>query len=188
MSNLDYKKLVILLYYYSLYIFYSTRSELSKKYENGKTEFYINPNTIEPISTFIPNKENSNNDHGTHFNYNSGIGTIYNQDFNNSFLEEKGISFENYIELTNSLICNLNAKNYVNGKISKKEFYKTLMESNQIINIEKFKNECILAKENIESSENNMYKNNYKHRLDTTSIIDIGKIILYSKQRIFMEF
>lgn len=173
-SNSDYKKFIILLYYYSVYSFYNSKSKLSQDYENGIVEFYIFPDSLEPICTIIPEQRNSVNENGLRFNYNSGIGSTTNKDFNNSFFEEKGITFDNYINLMDSIIKSLNKKGHINGKIQKIKFYNILKDSYPLMNIEKFKRECILTNNIFESTENNLYKNNCKHRLDTTPIIDSG--------------
>lgn len=173
-SNSDYRKLVILLYYYSTYIFYSSRSKLSKDYENGNVEFYIFPNSLEPICTNVPEQKNSINDNDLYFNYDSKIGKTINRDFNDSFLEEKGITFENYISLMQSFINGLNTKRQVNGKISKKMLFSILNDVYPTINLEKFEKECVLKKYSFEKDKSNLFKNNCKHRLDTTPIIDIN--------------
>lgn len=172
--NADYKKLVILLYYYSTYIFYDSRSKLSKDYENGITDFYIFPNTLEPICTMIQNQENSVNDNGLHFNYNSNIGKTINSQFNKSFLDEKGITFENYANLMQSLLNGLDKIKQINGKIDKEKLIGKLKETYPRIDIQKFENNCVLSKSRIEYDEKDIFKNNCKHRLDTTPIIDIG--------------
>lgn len=118
LSNADYKKLVILLYYYSIYMFYSSKSYLSYDYENGVVEFYINPNALKSICTVIPHQKNSSNINGTQFNYNSGI-FAEDSDFNNSFSNEKGLTFFEYKCLINSLIKSLNNKKQIIGKIKK---------------------------------------------------------------------
>lgn len=172
--NADYKKLVILLYYYSTYIFYDSRSKLSKDYENGITDFYIFPNTLEPICTMIQNQENSVNDNGLLFNYNSNIGKNLNADFNKSFFDEKGITFENYANLMQSLLNGLDKIKQINGKIDKEKLIGKLKQTYPTIDIQKFENNCILSKSRIEYDEKDIFKNNCKHRLDTTPIIDIG--------------
>lgn len=173
-SNHDYKKLIILSYYYSTYIFYSSRSKLSKDYENGTSEFYIFPDSLEPICTIIADQENSTNDNKLFFNYNSGIGEITNTDFNDSFLIEKGITFENYTDFMQLIINHLNVKKRINGKIEKLTFLNILKQYYPTVILDKFKMECILTKNSFEENENNLFKNNCKHRLDTTPIININ--------------
>lgn len=172
-SNSDYKKLIMLLYYYSIFIFYNSRSNLSKDYENGIVEFHIFPDSLEPICTIIPNQENSTNANELYFNYNSGIGETINDDFNNSFFEEKGITFENYLNIIQSLINSLKNQGRINGRIEKIKLYDVIKEYFPPVNLEIFCRECILSKDFFESSENNLYKNNCKHRLDTVPLISI---------------
>lgn len=173
LSNADYKKLIMLLYYYSIYMFYSSKSYLSHDYENGVVEFYINPNALESICTIIPHQKNSSNINGTQFNYNFGI-FAEDSDFNNSFSNEKGLTFVEYKCLINSLIKSLNNKKQIIGKIKKNKFDRILKENFPSANIEKIKKGCILTKNNFESNCDDLFKNNCKHRLDTTPIIDIG--------------
>lgn len=173
-SNFDYRKLIILLYYYSTYIFYSSRSKLSKDYENGISEFCIFPDSLEPICTIIAEQENSTNDNRLYFNYNSRIGETTNEDFNNSFFVEKGIAFENYTNFMQSIINSLNTQKRINGKIEKTKLFSILKDRYSTINLDRFKKECILTKNSFETNENSLFKNNCKHRLDTTPIIDIN--------------
>lgn len=173
-SNYDYRKLIILLYYYSTYIFYSSRSRLSKDYENGISKFYIFPTSLEPICTNIPGQENSTNDNRLYFNYNSGIGETTNKDFNNSFLVEKGITFENYTNFMQLIINSLNTQGIINGKIEKPKLFNILKDNYSTINLDRFKKECVLTKNSFEANEKDLFKNNCKHRLDTTPIININ--------------
>lgn len=122
-TNFDYKKLIILLYYYSIYIFYDSKSKLSKDYENGVTNFYIFPKSLEPICTAILGQNNSVNDNELRFNYDAKLGEIINYEFDDAFSKEKGISFESYINLMQSIINSLKKKKQINGRISKAKLY-----------------------------------------------------------------
>lgn len=173
-TNFDYKKLIILLYYYSIYIFYDSKSKLSKYYENGVTNFYIFPKSLEPICTAILGQNNSVNDNELRFNYDAKLGEIINYEFDDAFSKEKGISFECYINLMQSIIDSLKKKKQINGRISKAKLYHILKSNYPNIDLDTFENECILKKESFETTENNLYKNNCKHRLDTAPIIDIN--------------
>ena len=131
----DYKRLIILLYYYSIYIFYSVRTRYSKKYENGVTEFWIDPKSISPIYTQIEGQDNSKNDNDLYYNYDSNKERIIDQTFNEAFLKEKGILFTDFTKLMNQLLESLETlkkhngiilsqklNDYIKEKISKLQF------------------------------------------------------------------
>ena len=174
-TNRDYKKLIILLYYYSLYIFYSSKSNLSEKYENGHVDFYIYPNSLEPICTGNMELENSTNINKVQFNYNSGIGNCLNEEFNNSFYQEKGIAYQNHNNILQSLLNSLLSTNKINAKIDKERLIEWIKSNYKDFCTDKFEKECILNKNSFELSEDNLYKNTCKHRLDTTPLIDINE-------------
>ncbi len=174
-NNYDYKRFIILLYYYSIFTFYYSREHLSKDYENGVADFYIFSNDLEPICTLIQNQVNSTSKTNSFINYDSGIGNTTNAEFNEAFYCEKGISFDNFNNLMNGFIESSDKKNLTKSKISKEQLDLILLETYPNINLDTFHKECILNKFNIEYDEENLYKNNSKHRLDTTPIIDIGK-------------
>lgn len=172
-SNRDYKKMVILLYYYSLFIFYSKRSDLSKKYENGITSYYIIPGSLEPIITYNENQNNSKNENSVQFNYNPKINNIKNPKFENAFFNEKGISFEDYKKLMDILIDYSNVHKKTNLILKKDNFTKFVV-NNFRIDEKKFKSTCIFSKNNVTVADDELYKNNSVVRLDTAPIIDIG--------------
>lgn len=172
-SNRDYKKFVILLYYYSLFIFYRTRSNLSKKYENGVTSYFINPSSLEPINTYNENQNNSKNENDVQFNYNSKINDIKNPKFESAFFNEKGISFEDYKKLMDVVIEYCNVHKRTNLLLKKEDFIKFVV-NNFTIDEEKFKNTCVFSENNVNVSDDELYKNNSNIRLDTAPIIDIG--------------
>lgn len=174
-TNLDYKRFVILLYYYSIFMFYDSRKNLSKKYENGITDFYIFPNDLNSLNTVIANKDNNISKTYTHYNYDSGIGNNVDECFNNAFRIEKGISFKEFNNLMNGIIKSCKEKNLVKSKIQKEQFDSILLKNYKDINLERFHNTCVLTNLNIENKEEKLYKNNGKYRLDTTPLIDIGK-------------
>ncbi len=171
-SNSDYRKLVILLYYYSLFIFYNSRSNLSRNYENGVTNFYIYPWSLKPICTTIIERENKDYEIKPRFNYNSKIEKEINSDFNNAFFEEKGITYTDFKNLLESLIKTLNLRKNINGRIEKSKFLEILNDNYHTINIEKFKSECILNKDSFDVDRDQLYKNNSKHRLDTVPLVE----------------
>ena len=173
LSNSDYKKMIILLYYYSLFIFYSKRSELSKNYENGITSYYINPSSLKPIIPYNENQNNSKNENGIQFNYDSKISNVKNPRFESAFFKEKGISFEDYKKLIDSLIDYSNVKKRTNLLIKKDVFIKFVAD-NFTINESKFKSRCVFTKNNVIIADDELYKNNSIVRLDTAPIIDIG--------------
>lgn len=104
-----------------------------------------------------------------------GIGTTTNIEFNEAFYCEKGIYFDNFNNLMNGFIESSDKKNLTKSKILKEKLDLILLETYPNINLDIFHKECILNKFNIEYDEKNLYKNNSKHRLDTTPVIDIGK-------------
>lgn len=170
LKNSNYKKFVLLLYYHSLYIFYRVRSNFSKEYENGITEFMIRPKDSNCITTYI--KDNiEKNDNKVHYNYNPKIDFKIDKDFNEAFLTNKGILFSDYIDLMNELIKLLDTKSVYNAKLNIKKFDDYIKKAFPNINIENFNTNCILRKNSFEHDENNLYKNTCKHRIDTTPII-----------------
>ncbi len=171
LSNRDYRKIVILLYYYSIFRFYNSKTNLSKKYENGITYFQIYPNSLEPICTYIKDQLNSTNENKLYYNYNPGFGEKINENFNKAFLSEKGISYEDNSNLLQHLINNLKIKKMTNGKIEKNEFLSILKENYPTINLKKFEEKCILDKNLFEVDDKDLYKNNSRYRLDTTPLI-----------------
>ena len=184
--NKDYKKLVILLYYYSLFIFYRTRSNLSKKYENGVTSYYIIPNSLEPIITYNKDQNNSKNENGVQFNYDSKINNIKNQKFENAFFNVKGITFENYKKLMDIIIEHLNTHKKTNLIIKKADFIKFVAD-NFTIDKEKFESTCVFSKKNVHVADDELYKNNSAVRLDTAPIIDTGVEFFIINKSAFMN-
>lgn len=173
--NRYYKRFVILLYYYSIFTFYSSRNKLSQNYENGTSTFQIFPNDIDSISTVVPNMNNSTNKNNSYINYDSGLYKEENKSFNNAFRTEKGISFQNYCNLMSGLVNSSTQKDLVKSKISKEEFDSILLNTYKDIDLNLFHKECILTKYNIDINMKELYKNSGKYRLDTVPIIDIGK-------------
>lgn len=171
----DYKRLIILLYYYSIYIFYSVRTKYSKKYENGVTEFWIDPKSISPIYTQIEGQDNSKNDNDLYYNYDSNKERIIDQTFNEAFLKEKGILFTDFTKLMNQLLESLETLKKHNGIILSQKLNDYIKEKFPNCNLELFNKECVLKQDSFESDENNLYKNTCKHRLDTTPIIYFEK-------------
>lgn len=173
--NLYYKRFIILLYYYSIFTFYNSRNEFSKNYENGISTFQVFPNDIDSISTVVYNMNNSTNKNNSYANYDSGIHKKENKGFNNAFLIEKGISFQNYCNLMSTLINSSTEKNLVKSKILKEQFDSILLDTYKDIDLKLFHKECVLTKYNIDVNERELYKNSGKYRLDTVPIVDIGR-------------
>ena len=172
LSNKDYKKIIMLLYYYSLFIFYNSKSKLSGECIDAPTEFRIFPSSIDPIATIILEQDNSNNENLLHFNYNPNFDSI-DSNFNETFLNEKGIKCGDYVKLLDDLSASLKKKDMLNGRLKKDVLFDILKRDYPYTDIEKFQKECILTNGSFESNENELYKNNCKHRLDTTPIISI---------------
>lgn len=174
LPNFIYKKFIILFYYYSIYIFYTSRSKLSKNYENGKTKLGINPNLINSILTYIPNINNFSEDEFIpRYNYNPHKILQINDEFDKTFLYERGITYSNFQKMLEYMRNNLSSKKMINEIIKKEKFIQKITERYNI-NLELFKKSCILSKNNI-VDENNIYKNNSKYRLDLSPIVDIGE-------------
>lgn len=172
LSNKDYKKMIILLYYYSIFIFYNSKSKLSGECIDSPTEFRIFPSSIEPIATIILEQDNSNNENLLYFNYNPNFDGV-DSNFNETFLNEKGIKCNDYVKLLDDLSVSLKKKDMLNGRLKKDVLFDILRRDYPYIDIEKFQKECILSNSSFESNENELYKNNCKYRLDTTPIISI---------------
>lgn len=172
LSNKDYKKIIMLLYYYSLFIFYNSKSKLSGECIDAPTEFRIFPSSIEPIATIILEQDNSNNENLLHFNYNPNFDSI-DSNFNETFFYEKGIKCGDFVKLLDDLSASLKKKDMLNGRLKKDVLFDILRRDYPYTDTEKFQKECILTNGSFESNENELYKNNCKHRLDTTPIISI---------------
>lgn len=169
-TNKDYKKFIILLYYHSIYIFYTKRSELSHNLENSITDFVIYPKELNCIITYIRDKANEN-DNEVHYNFQPNENFVIDDEFNNAFLEAKGILFEDYLVLSDNLIGAFENKKINNVTFTKDTLTSMIKSLFPNMNMNKFYKECVLTKDSFEYDENNLYKNTCKHRLDTTPVV-----------------
>lgn len=173
LTNSDYKMFIVLLQYHSIYIFYNSRTNLSKSFENGITEFAIFPNELDSIVTFIKGSKESDTD--VHYNYEPKEEFKIGEKFNKVFLSDKGILFEDYINLLDNLIKYLKIKKK-NSMIFNAELFQEYLQKNFLdIDLNKFLKHCILKSDSFEYDKDNIYKNTCKHRLDTVPIIQLDE-------------